>query len=98
MDTMERKRLSQEAGLQIKALKQINRWRMTALFLSAVGAAFLYAGFAGLRRNLFLGVPGILFITVGFCSAAICGLGLKNGRRNVEKILNVLDGEGNHEV
>ncbi len=98
MNAMERNRLSQEAGLQMKALDRISRWKMIALFVSAVGAAFVYAGFAGVQRNLFLGVPGIILVFAGFLSAAVFNLGLKNGRRNVEKMLNILDGEGSHEV
>lgn len=98
MNAMERNSLSREAGLQMKALNRINRWKKTALSLSAVGAAFAYAGFAGIQRNLFLGIPGIVLIAAGFGSAAVCNLGLKNGRRNVEKMLNLLDGERNHEI
>ena len=94
MNAMERNRLSQEAGLQIKALKQINRWKLTALLVSAVGAACTYGGFAGIQKHLFLGIPGIVLILAGFGSAAVCKIGLKNGRRNVEKMLNILDGEG----
>ena len=53
-----------------------------------------YGGFAGIQKHLFLGIPGIVLILAGFGSAAVCNLGLKNGRRNVEKMLNILDGEG----
>lgn len=98
MNTVERNRLSQEAGLQIKALDRISRWRTMALTVSAVGVAFTYAGFAGAQRNLFLGIPGILLIFSGVFCAAVFNLGLKNGRRNVEKMLNLLDGEKSHEV
>lgn len=82
----------------MKALAQINRWKATALFVSALGAAFAYAGFAGTQRNLFLAIPGILLILAGFGSAAVFNLGIKNGRRNVERMLNILDGEGGYEI
>lgn len=98
MNTLDRNRLSQEAGLQLKALKQIGRWKMTALAVSAAGAAAIYAGFGGASRNLFLGIPGILLLIGGVGSAAVFNLGIRNGRRNVEKMLNLLDGEGCHEV
>lgn len=98
MNAVERKRLSQEAGLQMKALERINRWKTAALFLSAVGAALVYAGFAGLQKNFFIGILGAFLIFAGFGSAAVFNLGLKNGRHNVEKMLNILDGEGQHEV
>lgn len=93
MNAVERNLLSQEARLQMKALDRINRWKMVALFVSAVGVALVYAGFAGLQKNFFIGIPGILLIFAGFVSAAVFNLGLKNGRRNVEKMLNILDGE-----
>ena len=74
VNVVEKKRLSQEAGLQMKALAQISQWKMTALFVSALGAAFTYAGFAGVQRNLFLGIPGILL--TAFTTLPILGFGL----------------------
>ncbi len=47
MNLAERNRLTQEAALQTKALGQIEGWRKMALALSAVGVAFVYAGYAG---------------------------------------------------
>ena len=93
MNAAERNQLSQEASLQMKALDQISRWKTAALAISAVGVALVYAGFSGIQRNLFLGIPGILLIFAGVGSAVVLNLGLRNGRRNVEKILNVLDRE-----
>lgn len=93
MNAIEKNRLSREAKLQIKALKQIGRWRTIALAVSAAGVAFAYAGFAGDSGMLFCGIMGILFIVAGIVSAAIFNLGLKNGRHNVEKMLHLLDQE-----
>lgn len=93
MNAIEKNRLSKEAGLQIKALKQIGKWRTIALAVSAAGVAFAYAGFAGSNGTLFCGVLGILFILLGIVSAAVFNLGLKNGRRNVEKMLHLLGEE-----
>lgn len=90
MNAVEKARLSKEAEMQLAALKRINRWKIMALAVSAVGVAVTYAGMAGAERNLFLGIPGILVIVLGTVGAMVLNLGLKNGRRNVEKILDIL--------
>lgn len=90
MNIQERNRLSREAALQTKALERIDRWKKMALAISAVGVAFAYAGFAGQTENLFFGIWGIFLILAGAGSAAVFNLGIRNGKRNVEKILNLL--------
>lgn len=91
MNVIERERLSNEAQMQLKSLKKIEIWKNTAIALSTLGVALTYAGLAGTGRNIFLGIPGVIIIIAGLGSALVLNLGLKNGRRNVEKILNVLD-------
>ena len=98
MNAVEKNRLSQEARMQMNALRQIGRWKTTALAVSAVGVALTYAGCAGGQGNLFLGISGIILIALGAGSAAVFNLGLRNGKRNVEKMLNLLAGEGCHEL
>ena len=90
MIAAEKKRLSKEAELQLSALKIINRWKTLALALSAIGVALTYAGLAGTVRNLPLSILGIAAILIGAASAIVLNLGLKNGRRNVEKMLDAI--------
>ncbi|MCI7099581.1 MAG: hypothetical protein MR966_11925 [Lachnospiraceae bacterium] len=94
MNAAEKSNLSREAQMQMNALKKISRWRNIAIALSTLGAALIYAGFAGTDRNLFLGIPGIIVILLSAVSAIILNLGIKNGRRNVEKMINILNCEG----
>ncbi|MCI9536455.1 MAG: hypothetical protein HFG53_16935 [Lachnospiraceae bacterium] len=93
MKAAEKNRLSREAALQMKALGQIERWKKTALALSAVGVAFLYAGIGGQKENIFFSILGISLLFAGVGSAAVLNLGLRNGKRNVEKILNQLEAD-----
>lgn len=93
MQNLEKKRLSLESEQQLKALKMIGRWRTLALALSAVGIALAYYGFHGAAKNLSMGIPGILLIVVGFAGAAILNLGIRNGKRNVEKMIRLLEEE-----
>lgn len=90
MNAMEKNRLSKEAEMQVKALKRINSWKNIALILSAVGVVLAYNGISD-GRSLVLGILGIIIIVAGALCAILLNLGLKNGRRNVEKILHVLD-------
>ena len=93
MNTTEKIRLSNETHMKLKSLKKIEVWKNIAVALSTLGVALTYAGMAGNSRNLFLGIPGVIIILAGLISALILNLGLKNGRRNVKKMLRILEGE-----
>lgn len=91
MNFIYKRKLSKEAEMQIKALKKINRWKIIALAVSTLGVAAAYAGFGGIIQSLFLGVLGVIITVTAAAAALIFNLGLKNGRRNVEKMLNILE-------
>lgn len=93
MNVVEKKRLSKEAEMQIRALRRISLWKTIAIAFSTLGVALTYAGLAGRNQSIFLGILGIILIIVSACCAIVLNLGLKNGRRNVEKILDVLNGK-----
>lgn len=79
--------------MQMNALRKIRTWRTVAIALSTIGVAVVYAAMGGESRNLLWGILGIGMILISISCAALLNLGLKNGNRNVEKILNVLEGK-----
>ncbi|MBQ5431463.1 MAG: hypothetical protein IIU28_07425 [Lachnospiraceae bacterium] len=83
----------QEARLQEKALKRIGRWRTYMLALSAVGIAVSYFSFTATEKPLgyFIGAMGILMIIGGILLSWCMNIAIRNGRNNVEKILNALE-------
>ena len=91
MNAVEKNRLAEEARLQNKALKRISTWKSLAMAVATLGVAITYAGFAGSCIRLFFGISGIVMILLGTFSAVLLNLGLRNGRKNVEKILKILD-------
>lgn len=91
MDADKKKYLALEAQLQSKALKKINIWKNIAIAASTLGVAVAYTGISGIGLNLFLGILGVILIVSGSAIALILNLGLKNGRKNVEKILAALE-------
>lgn len=79
--------LTQEAKRQSQALRMIGRWRTIGFVVSAVGAALLYGGIARDGRSIPLIAAGAVIAAAGLAAAILCDLGIRNGRRNVEKIL-----------
>ncbi len=94
MNAIERRNLSKEAEMQLKALQKIKKWKNYAIAASTIGVAVTYAGLAGTSRSLFLGILGVIIILAGSGCAMILNLGIKNGKRNVEKMLAALDVKG----
>ncbi len=91
MNTIEKKKLLNEAQMQMSALKRISIWRTIAIAISTLGVAITYAAMTATNKNILFSILGIIIILTSLVIAIILNLGLKNGRKNVEKILNILD-------
>ena len=88
--------LMQEAKRQSQALKMISRWRTIGFVAAAVGAVLLYSGLTGAGRNIPLIALGTVIVAAGMAAAILCDMGIRNGRRNVEKILDAAQGGSSH--
>ena len=84
--------LMQEAKQQSQALKTIGRWRTIGFVVAAVGAVLLYNGLTGAGRSIPLIAIGTVIVAAGMAAAILCDMGIRNGRRNVEKILDAAQG------
>ena len=91
MNKIERNNLIIEAKRQSEALKRISRWRAMAVLMSAIGIVFTWMGFGRGLISVPFCVIGILMILTGTVLAVIFNLGIKNGRTNVEKILDAVE-------
>ena len=87
--TLSAGQLMQEAKRQSQALKMIGRWRTIGFVAAAVGAVLLYNGLTGAGRSIPLIALGTVIVAVGMAAAILCDMGIRNGRRNVEKILEL---------
>jgi len=86
----------QEAKRQSQALKMISRWRTIGFVAAAVGAVLLYSGLTGAGRSIPLIAFGTVIVAAGMAAAILCDMGIRNGRRNVEKILDAAQGGSSH--
>lgn len=88
---MSAKELIEEAKRQSEALKTISKWRATGFVLAAAGAALLYGGLhRSTLRIPFLAAGGIM-AAAGLAVAVLCDLGIRNGRKNIEHILEAAE-------
>ena len=90
--------LMQEAKRQSEALKMIGRWRTIGFVVAAVGAVLLYNGLTGGGRSIPLIVFGTVVVAIGMAAAILCDMGIRNGRRNVEKILDAAQRESSQKA
>lgn len=90
MENMEKAKLENEVYLQKKALKTIDLWKNLCVGVSTLGVAMNFASVAGVHQSIILRIISIFFMVIGLICALVCNLALKNGRRNVEKMMNVL--------
>ena len=88
--------LMQEAKRQSQALKMISRWRTIGFVAAAVGAVLLSSGLTGAGRSIPLIAFGTVIVAAGMAAAILCDMGIRNGRRNVEKILDAAQGGSSH--
>lgn len=90
MNATKKETLLQEAQMQTKALATIRKWFLVAMGVSAISMAITYYGFAGSTPHPVVGVLGIVFTVIATMIAAIINYAIRNGRRNVKKILDAI--------
>lgn len=88
---LSRNTLLREAAQQKDALRRLSGWLRNAMLLSSCAAVLAWWGLSGAGLRLACGVAGIVLAAVSVACAAILGLGIRNGRRNVAHILKVVE-------
>ena len=90
-NTESRQMLIEEARKQSEALRSISRWRSIAFIIAAVGAALIYGGVVRSAMRTPLIAIGAVITALGLAAAVVCDMGIRNGRKNVEKILDAAE-------
>ncbi len=85
------RQLLEEARQQKEALAQLGGWQRNAMLASSCGAALAWWGLTGGGVRSVLGAAGVLLTLTGVLCAALIGLGIRNGRRNVERLLKAAE-------
>ena len=84
----QRNYLIQEAQMQAKALQKIGVRRRATLSITVFGILLAYSGFV-IEASVLRGASGIVITICGGSAALFISIGYKNGKKNVEHILEV---------
>lgn len=83
-----------EAKMQMKAIQTLEKYNMAALALAGLGAALCYFTIvASAQKNPLFIAGSIILAAVGALCSMVLNVGIRNGKRNVEKILNAVEGK-----
>ena len=88
---MNKTALLREAQQQQAALRQLSFWKRIAMLLSSCAAALAWWGITGSGLRFAGGVCGIVLALLCAVCAAVIGLGIRNGNRNVANILSAAE-------
>lgn len=84
---LSKKQLLHEAEHQKGALDKLKRWMQYAMLFSSCAMVLTWWGLTGAGIRFACGIAGVILVILGILCAALIGLGIRNGRRNVEHIL-----------
>ena len=88
---MNSKELTVEASLQAKEIKKLEKWLRMFLSVSSIFLVTAYWGIQGKGIRFAAGVTGIILTAACFLLAAVINLGIKKGRENIRRMLNLAD-------
>ncbi|WP_196594050.1 hypothetical protein [Pectinatus sottacetonis] len=87
MNLLEKNNLDFEAGMQLKMIGNLVKWFRFLIALSAVGVVLIWWGISKNEIHIIAELSGMLFIFISIASACVVAKGIRNGRKNVAKIL-----------
>ncbi len=88
---MNSKELTVEASLQAKEIKKLEKWLRMFLSVSSIFLVTAYWGIQGKGLRFVAGVTGIILTAACFLLAAVINLGIKKGRENIRRMLNLAE-------
>lgn len=91
MKPEEKKQMMYEAAMQNKMLLNLSKWFRNAMILSSVGVIIAYYGLSGSGTKFAFGILGVLFTVICVIACLIINLAIRNGRKNVNHILELIN-------
>lgn len=85
METQLKQSLINEVEYQKRMLNNLKRWLRNVIIFSSLSLVLIVSGPS---IHSFIRIVGIIMMIISVLCAIVIGLGLKNGKDNVEKFLN----------
>ena len=92
MTTQTKTQQLKEIEFQTKMLNNLKKWIRNFIIISSIGIVLAYWGLAVQSKMPFtiLGVVGIIITVVSVILCVVIGLGMKRGKENVDKIIQLV--------
>lgn len=92
MTTQTKTQQLKEIEFQTKMLDNLKKWIRNLIIISSIGIVLAYWGLAVQSKMPFtiLGVVGIIITVVSVILCVVIGLGMKRGKENVDKIIQLV--------
>mgnify|MGYP004485004401 FL=1 len=92
MTTQTKTQQLKEIEFQTKMLNNLKKWIRNLIIISSIGIVLAYWGLAVQSKMPFtiLGVVGIIITVVSVILCVVIGLGMKRGKENVDKIIQLI--------
>ncbi len=92
MTTQTKTQQLKEIEFQTKMLNNLKKWIRNLIIISSIGIVLAYWGLAVQSKMPFtiLGVVGIIITVVSVILCVVIGLGMKRGKENVDKIIQLV--------
>lgn len=91
MNKKDKKRLIYEAEKQTQEVKNLKRWLTKSIGLSSITMIMAYFEVKSSGILFAIGIIGILFTIIFVIAAIFINMGIKNGQKNIEKILSIVE-------
>ena len=92
MTTQTKTQQLKEIEFQTKMLNNLKKWIRNLIIISSIGIVLAYWGLAVQSKMPFtvFGVAGVIITIISVILCVVIGLGIKRGRANVDKILQLV--------
>lgn len=88
MTSKELQNYTNEINYQKHMLANLGRFMNVSFLVASIGIVLIYVFNS---KNLFITIVGIILLVMGVLASLVLGLGIRNGRANVNKVIDDLE-------
>ena len=91
MTTQTRAQQLKEIEFQTQMLNNLKKWIRNLIILSSIGIILAYWGLGAQSKMPFtFGVVGVIITIISVILCVVIGLGIKRGKENIDKIIQLI--------
>ena len=93
MTEKELQNYTNEINYQKHMLENLGRYLNLMFLVASIGFVLIYVFHS---KNLFITIVGFILTVIGVLGSLVFGLGIRNGRVNVNKVIDDLEAKSHH--